>query len=49
MLRTLAGWFEIANTDELLDGLTGGATGPMFQLGALATAWPRLQVARLYR
>jgi len=45
MLRTLAGWFEIANTDELIDGLTGGAAGPTFQLGALATAWPRLRVA----
>jgi len=45
MLRTLTGWFEIANTDELLDGLTGGVPGPTFQLGALATTWPRLQTA----
>lgn len=45
MLRALAGWFEIANTDELLAGLTGGAQGPIFRLGALATAWPRLQDA----
>jgi hypothetical protein len=45
MLRMLAGWFEIANTDELLDELTGGTKGPAFQLGALATAWPRLEAA----
>jgi hypothetical protein len=44
MLRALAGWFEIANADELLDGLTGGVPGPLFRLGALATAWPQLQV-----
>jgi hypothetical protein len=42
MLRLLAGWFEIANVEELLLGLTGRPMGPEFQLGALATAWPRL-------
>jgi hypothetical protein len=45
LLRTLAGWFEIANTDELLHARSGGAEGPMFELGALATAWPRLRTA----
>jgi hypothetical protein len=45
MLRTLAGWFEIANTDALLLGLWGGRPGPYFGLGALATAWPRLAAA----
>lgn len=45
MLRTLAGWFEIANTDELLAGLMGGVQGRTFSLGALAAAWPRLQAA----
>jgi hypothetical protein len=38
-LRALAGWFEIANVDASLFG------GPFFDLGALATAWPRLRNA----
>jgi hypothetical protein len=46
LLRLLAGWFEIANVDELLQALTGRLVGPEFQLGALATAWPRLASAR---
>lgn len=46
MMRTLAGWFEIANADGRLDALAGGAPAPEFQLGALATAWPRLEAAR---
>ncbi len=46
MLRLLAGWFEIANIDELLQVLAGRPSGPIFQLGALATAWPRLCEAR---
>ncbi len=45
MLRLLAGWFEIANVDELLQRLAGRPTGAEFQLGALATAWPRLSEA----
>jgi len=45
LLRTLAGWFEIANVDELLQAMAGGSAGEMFQLGALATAWPRLRNA----
>ncbi len=45
MLRLLARWFEIANTDELLHGMAGGAPGPEFDLGALATSWPRLREA----
>ncbi len=46
LLRLLAGWFEIANVDELLQALTGRPAGPEYQLGALATAWPRLALAR---
>jgi hypothetical protein len=42
LLRLLAGWFEIANVDELLQAVAGRPTGATFQLGALATAWPRL-------
>jgi len=46
LLRLLAGWFEIANVDELLQALAGRPSGEEFQLGALATAWPRLRDAR---
>jgi hypothetical protein len=46
LLRLLAGWFEIANVDELLEALAGRPSGAEFQLGALATAWPRLSEAR---
>ena len=45
LMRALAGWFEIANADELLRSTAGGRPGPMFRLGALATAWPQLQAA----
>jgi hypothetical protein len=43
LVRALAGWFEIANTDELVLRLSGRAAGSFFDLGALATAWPRLR------
>jgi hypothetical protein len=46
LLRLLAGWFEIANVDELLQALAGRPPGEEFQLGALATAWPRLSESR---
>src|SRR5690606_25789605 len=42
LLRVLAGWFEIANVDEHLRALAGAAAEPPYQLGTLATAWPRL-------
>jgi hypothetical protein len=45
LLRTMAGWFEIANVDELMQAMAGRQAGQMFQLGALATAWPRLRTA----
>jgi hypothetical protein len=45
LLRTLGGWFEIANVDELLQSIAGLPAGPEFRLGALATAWPRLAQA----
>jgi hypothetical protein len=41
-LRLLAGWFEIANVDEHLQLLRNRPAEPPFQLGTLATAWPRL-------
>jgi hypothetical protein len=48
LLRVLAAGFEIANVDGLLrsfgDGNPEGAPHP-FELGALGTAWPRLEHA----
>jgi hypothetical protein len=46
MLRLLAGWFEIANVDELLHRLAGNRAEEPLQLGGLATAWPRCARAR---
>jgi hypothetical protein len=43
LMRPVAGWFEIANIDELLEQLAGRPAGDPFELGALATAWPRLR------
>jgi hypothetical protein len=43
LMRPLAGWFEIANIDELIEELDGRPAGEQFELGALATAWPRLR------
>jgi hypothetical protein len=42
-LRVLAGWFEIANIDELVRRITGAPSLAPYRLGALATAWPRLE------
>jgi hypothetical protein len=41
-LRTLAGWFEIADIDALVDEMHGAPATPPFRLGALSTAWGRL-------
>jgi hypothetical protein len=43
LMRPLAGWFEIANIDELIEELDGRPSGERFELGALATAWPQLR------
>jgi hypothetical protein len=45
LLRILGAWFEVANVDELLQVIEGRPADPEFQLGALATAWPRLRRA----
>ncbi len=46
MMRVLAGWFEISNTDARLDSLAGAGGQPPFVLGSLASAWPRLSAAQ---
>jgi len=45
LLRALGAWFEVANVDELLQGIAGLPAEAEFELGALATAWPRLRQA----
>jgi hypothetical protein len=46
VMRALAGWFEVANISERLRELDGITTGQYFELGAVATAWPRLRELR---
>jgi hypothetical protein len=41
-LRVLAGWFEVANTDELLRAMAGLPAAPLFRLGSLGTVAARL-------
>jgi hypothetical protein len=46
LMRALAGWFEIANLAERLASPPGSGPDSYFDLGALATAWPRLRDCR---
>jgi len=47
LVRTLAGWFELANIDCRIAALAGDGREPEpFMLGGLATAWPRIDQAR---
>jgi hypothetical protein len=41
-VRALAGWFEIANVDDLLGALSGVDRPEPYRLGRLAVAWSRL-------
>jgi hypothetical protein len=45
-LRLLAGYWEIANVEDLLGRVAGGPGHAPYALGSLATAWPRLATAR---
>jgi hypothetical protein len=42
ILRTLAGWFEIANIEQHIGQMAGRPAQPPYHLGSLAVAWPRL-------
>jgi hypothetical protein len=43
MARLLAGWAEIANVDAVMATASdSGRSAPVYELGSLATAWPRL-------
>lgn len=47
VVRALAAWFELQNIDARLAALAGERREPgPFELGSLATAWPRLEQAR---
>ena len=47
LVRTLAGWFELANIDARLAALAGdGREPPPFALGTLGTAWGAAEQAR---
>lgn len=41
LLRALGAWFELANLEDRVSYLGGGPLRHPFELGALATAWPR--------
>lgn len=45
-LRVLAGWFEIADVEELLHRAAGEPAEPLFRLGGLATVGRRLEEVR---
>jgi hypothetical protein len=42
LARSLAARFELANIERHRDHLAGRAAAPVYELGALATSWPRL-------
>lgn len=41
LLRSLGAWFELVNVEDRLAYLRGEPLLPAFELGALASAWPR--------
>lgn len=41
IVRSLGAWFELVNIEDRLAYLRGGPLQPAFELGALASAWPR--------
>lgn len=47
LLRALAAWYELVNIEHHIAWIATGATPPPpFQLGGLATVWPRVEPAR---
>ena len=45
-VRVVAGRFEIANVEGHIDEMAGSPPTRPFEMGALATAWPRVAVSR---
>lgn len=46
MLRDLAGWWELQNIEDHAATLEGASPGEPFDLGALASSWPRVAATR---
>jgi hypothetical protein len=46
ILRALAAWFELANVEDRLAYLHGGGLEAPFELGALASAWRRIEATQ---
>lgn len=47
LLRALAGWYELANIEHHVAWIvTGTSPPPPFELGGLATVWPRIEPTR---
>lgn len=46
LLRALCAWFELANLEDRVSYLAGGPLRNPFELGALASAWPRAAEAQ---
>ena len=46
LLRALAAWFELANVEDRIAYLGGGASRRPFELGSLASAWPKASEAQ---
>lgn len=46
LIRSLAAWFELVNVEDRLAYLLGADARPPFELGLLASAWPRAAVAQ---
>lgn len=44
--RALTAWFELANIESRLAYLAGASSQPLFELGSLASAWPRIASAQ---
>jgi hypothetical protein len=45
LVRSLAGWWEVLNVENLLAGLSGADTLPPYELGSLGTAWRHVREA----
>jgi hypothetical protein len=46
LIRSLAAWFELANVEDRLAYLLGSEARQPFELGVLASAWPRVALAQ---
>ena len=45
LVRTLGAWFELVNIEDRLSYLHGAPLSAVFELGAVASAWPRATAA----